>query len=274
MTRSATKISYGTTGFDTGGRSIKYVAIPTTLSAGEFSYGAATTDDQGKKGSIIDPRIGPVFTVLDSELASVTPDQLWLTSGVKCLDHAVEALYSAHRNAFSDALASGALRLLLGNLQGSVSVEHDERIARRGHCLMAALLSNYAAMDTRYGLSHVVGHKCGPRWHIPHGVTSCIALPPSMRFMGKVAPERFDLLADTLGIDRGLDASMRAIACADRIGDFIAGLGVPTRLRDYDVKESELNDIVQMVLDQVTLSGTIGRPVTAAEMGEVIRDCW
>ena len=50
------------------------------------------------------------------------------------------------------------------------------------------------------GLSHALGHQIGPRWNVPHGVTSCITLPHAMRFMAAVAPERFGPIAQAFGI--------------------------------------------------------------------------
>ena len=274
LTQEASTQFYQNTQIRTAGRQIAHFAVPTTLSAGEYSFGAATTDDQGRKGVIIDYRIGPTVVINDAEMAMATPDRLWLSSGVKCLDHAIEALYSAHGDTLTDALASNALRLLLENLAASVSTQGTERLSHRGLCQTAAFLSNYAASNTRYGLSHAVGHKIGPRWHVPHGVTSCIALPPSMRFMARVAPERFGSIAEILGVGHAQDKTARALECADKVADFIAGLGMPTRLQEFDVKKSDLDDVVPMLHDQMTQSGTIGRPVSIAEMSEVVHACW
>lgn len=129
-------------------------------------------------------------------------------------------------------------------------------------------------MNTRYGLSHAVGHKIGPRWHIPHGVTSCISLPPAMRFMAGAAPERFRLVVEMLGVDRAQDRGTQALACVDAVAAFISGLGMPTRLREYEVEEAELDEVVSRLHEQVTQSGTVGRAVSVAELREVVHACW
>jgi alcohol dehydrogenase len=274
LTREATKVSYNDTEISPNGRLLANIVVPTTLSAGEYSFGAATTDDQGRKGSIIDPRIGAVVAIHDAELTLATPDRLWLSSGIKCLDHTVEAIYSAHSDSLTDALASNALRLLLEHLPLSTTTEGGARLAHRTHCQTAAFMSNYAAFNTRYGLSHATGHKIGPRWHVPHGITSCISLPSGMRFMAEVAAQRFGLLADVLGVDSSLNERDRAYACADHVEQFITGLGLPTRLREFNVDKAELNDVVPALYDQMSLAGTIGRPVTMDEMRGVVHACW
>ena len=113
----------------------------TTLSAGEYSGGAATTDDHGRKGAIIDPRLGSLVAINDPDMTSATPPLLWASSGMKCLDPAIEALYSAQGDSFTDALASHALRLLLAHVPGSLSTARAERMSRRGWCQRAACLS-------------------------------------------------------------------------------------------------------------------------------------
>jgi alcohol dehydrogenase class IV len=94
--------------------------------------------------------------------------------------------------------------------------------------------------------------------------------------MAEAAPERFGRIADTLGIDSTLDPSAIAAASADRLSAFIGGLGVPTRIRDLDlgVSEEDLDEVVPALHEQVSLSGTVGRPVTVEEMSAVVHGCW
>jgi alcohol dehydrogenase class IV len=258
------------------GRHLVNIAVPTTLSAGEYTSGTAVTGADRMKRAIIGHPCGPVVIINDPELTLETPDLLWASSGVKALDHAVEALYSAHGDTFTDALATDALRMLVTHLPASLTAQGEERLLHRGHAQTGAWLSNFAAAGTRYGLSHAVGHKLGSKFGISHGVTSTIALPPAMRFMAEAAPDRFGRIADTLGVDRTLDAAVRAAASADAVAAFIAALGVPTQVRDLDlgIKEEDLEVVVPALHEQVSLSGTIGRPVTVEEMSAVVHACW
>ena len=267
---------YQNTAVEKVGKHLVNIAVPTTLSAGEYTSGTAVTGPDGVKRAIIGHPAGPVEINNDPELTLETPDLLWASSGVKALDHAVEALYSAHGDSFTDALATDALRMLVAHLPSSLTAQGEERLLHRGHAQTGAWLSNFAAVGTRYGLSHAVGHKLGSKFGISHGVTSAIALPPAMRFMAEVAPDRFGRIADTLGVDRTLDAAARAAASADAVAAFIAALGVPTRVRDLDlgIKDEDLEVVVPALHEQVSLSGTIGRPVTVEEMSAVVHACW
>lgn len=79
-----------------GGEYLPHIAIPTTLSAAEFSHLAGYTDEATRsKTGFADPRATPRVVILDPEMTLPTPMWLWLASGVRALDHAVETLYKS-----------------------------------------------------------------------------------------------------------------------------------------------------------------------------------
>jgi alcohol dehydrogenase class IV len=86
---------------------ITHLAIPTTLSAAEFSYSAGMTDDASKrKTGLRDPRLVPRFIFLDPKITVDTPSWLWACTGIRSLDHAVESVYSLKPNHTSTLLHS------------------------------------------------------------------------------------------------------------------------------------------------------------------------
>ena len=98
---------------------------------------------------------------------------------------------------------------------------------------MAAWMCVFGVTNAGFGLSHALGHQIGPRWNVPHGMTSCITLPHAMRFMADLAPERFRPIAEGFGVPFDPAEPRRAaLACADRAAAFIAQFDVPQRLRD------------------------------------------
>src|SRR5215469_4504026 len=179
------------------GRELIHIAVPTTLSAAEYTWAGGVTDESTRvKSGVYDQRVMPRTVINDPALTLYTPDWLWVTTGMRALDHAIECAYAIRHQPISDALASKAIALLTEHLPASIRTKGDERLAHRGQCQVAAWFSIYGAMNTRFGLSHLLGHQIGPRWNVPHGVTSCITLPNSMRFMAAIAPERFGPIAE------------------------------------------------------------------------------
>ncbi len=174
-----------------------HIAVPTTLSAGEYTAGGGVTSDKtGLKTGAIDPRLQPRVVVNDPELTIETPNWLWVSTGIRAMDHAIEAAYSTKRQVFTDMLATQAIRLLLRHLPVSIATSGHEALYHRGECQTGAWLSLYGMTNCGLGISHAIGHKIGPTWNVPHGYTSCITLPTSMRFMANVAPQRFGPIAE------------------------------------------------------------------------------
>lgn len=244
-----------------------HVAIPTTLSAAEFTpFGGVTNESTRHKGGVGDPRLQPHVVILDPELTSATPAWLWASTGIRALDHAVECSYSTRHQPLSDSLAARAISLLTEHLRPSLEGGGDET-EHRMRCQLAAWFSIFGAINTRSGISHALGHQIGPFWNVPHGVTSCITLPHVMRFMAGIAPERFAPIAEGFGVrfDAG-GAHAAALECADRAAKFIAQFEVPTRLRDAGVPHEEIGKIARTVLAEVERSGVAGAQVTERDL--------
>lgn len=243
-------------------------AIPTTLSAAEFTGGGGMTDETTRhKGGRFDERLQPLAVILDPALTLQTPDWLWASTGIKALDHAVESAYSSRRQLICDTLAARAIKLLRRHLLASFRGLGYEQVAHRGMCQLAAWMSLFGMMNTRLGISHALGHQIGARWDVPHGVTSCITVPHVMRFMAHAAPQRFEAIAE--GFEVPFDAAdprPAAMLCAQRAADFIRELGVPTRLGEAGVPRSELDQIIEPVLAEVNGARTLETPLTAQDL--------
>jgi len=245
-----------------------HIAIPTTLSAGEFTPFAGMTDETSRvKGGVGDPRLQPKAVILDPTLTVETPAWLWAGTGMRSLDHAIEGTYSSRHTPVSDALASRAIAYLNTHLKPSLQAHGEEEMAHRVNCQLAAWFSIFGAINTRFGISHALGHQIGPSWDVPHGFTSCITLPHVMRFMAEISPERFGPIADGFGIR--FDASsprLAALECADRTAKFIAQFEVPSRLRDVGVPKGELGRIADTVLHEIQHAHTVERPVNREDL--------
>jgi len=254
------------------GDDVSHIAVPTTLSAGEFTAVAGGTNEQTRvKRPVHDARISPRVVITDPVLTLETPDWLWLGSAMRAGDHAVEAIYSVRHHPVGETMASRALALLLEHLQPSIRTTGEQRLEHRLQCQIAAWLAVFGMTNAGFGLSHALGHQIGPRWNVPHGFTSCITLPHAMRFMADRVPERFGPIAAGLGlpfdVDRPRDS---ALACAERVAAFIAQFDVPRRLRDVHVPQAEAADIAVVVRDAMEEAGALSQAITTEEIAAVL----
>lgn len=207
--------------------SVRQVAVPTTLSAGEFNAGAGCTDTATrKKESYFHPLHVPRVVILDAAATVHTPLWLFLSSGIRAVDHAAEDICSPRCNAYSEAADIHALKLLSRGLRGVKADESD--MAARLDCLMGMWLSvvgSQAGVDK--GASHAIGHILGGTAGVPHGYTSCVMLPYVMRWNQSVNAERQAVVSEALGRP-GADAG-------DALHELISGLGLPRTLKEVGV---------------------------------------
>jgi maleylacetate reductase len=213
-------------------RALMHVAIPTTLSTAELGLGAGYTDENGDKAGARDPRLQADCVIYDSHLTLATPMALWLTTGIRAIDHAVEGYMATGLHPFSDVMALEALRRLFVSLPKAKASPANLEI--RTDNQLASWFSYTLPAQSASGLSHLMGKQIGARHAIPHGVTSCLLLPPVMRYAARKMPQRMQLLSEAMGW------GTNPLGAADKVQGLIASLGLPQHISDYKVGEPEL----------------------------------
>ncbi|MEM4884867.1 MAG: iron-containing alcohol dehydrogenase [Saccharolobus sp.] len=149
-----------------------YIAIPTTFSGAEHTKSGGFTSEGIKKSKI--GKEADVI-ILDPRATLETPKWLLIASGVRAIDHAIEALYSKDATPFTDSLAIEGYKKLIKCLRDLDSLDN------RSLCQIGVWLSSLTMRYAKMGISHIFGYVFGPRFNIPHGVTSCISLPSAIK---------------------------------------------------------------------------------------------
>ncbi|HTW68585.1 MAG TPA: iron-containing alcohol dehydrogenase [Acetobacteraceae bacterium] len=216
---------------------VPQVAVPTTLSAGEFSAIAGVTDERTKVKELFrHPMIIPRTVILDPALTIRTPEWLFLSTGIRAVDHCVEGICSGAANPYADAQALRGLALLSRGLPRVKADQGD--LEARLDCQMGAWLSmGPLAAGVPMGASHGIGYVLGAVFDIPHGHTSCIMLPAVMRWNKPVNGERQALVAAAMD-HPGEDAGQV-------LDGFIAGLGMPRSLGAVHVPPDAFDRIAE-----------------------------
>ncbi len=216
---------------------VRMIAIPTTLSAGEFSAGAGCTDTaRHVKESFSHPLMIPRTVILDPAASVPTPEWLFLSTGIRAVDHAVEDICSVNGQPISEGAAFHALRLLGKGLPAVKADPAD--LEARLDCQIGAWMSMVGSQTgVSKGASHGIGHVLGGTADVPHGYTSCVMLPHVLRFNHSVNADRQARVSEALG--------QPDEPAAEAVAGLIAGLGLPTRLRDVGVSEDQLDLIAE-----------------------------
>lgn len=72
---------------------IRLILVPTSLSASEWNNNSsATNPNSHKKQHFASHHAAPDLILLDPEVASTSPRKLWLSSGMRAVDHCVETV--------------------------------------------------------------------------------------------------------------------------------------------------------------------------------------
>jgi maleylacetate reductase len=201
---------------------VPQISVPTTLSGGEFSAIAGVTDERTHNKELFrHPRIMPKAVILDPAATLHTPEWLFLSTGIRAVDHCVEGICSGEAHPYGDAQALRGLSLLTGGLTRVKADPSD--IQARLDCQMGTWMSMAPlASGVPMGASHGIGYVLGAVFDIPHGHTSCIMLPSVMRWNKPVNAARQERVAAAMG-HPGADAG-------DVLDRFIGGLGMPRSL--------------------------------------------
>jgi len=240
---------------------VRQVAVPTTLSAGEFNARAGVTDTRvGLKQSYMHTGIIPLSVILDPAVTVHTPEWLWLSTGIRAVDHAVETLCSIDANAYTDGTARQALRLLSAGLP---AVKSDPgNLDARLQCLMGAWMSMVGIVTgTRLGASHAIGHILGGTANVPHGYTSCVMLPFVLAFNASVNNAQQEAVAESMG--------RPGVPASQVLDEFIAGLELPRSLGAVGVGAEQIPTLAKnCMLDDWTFSNPrkIRSPQEVAEI--------
>jgi maleylacetate reductase len=219
---------------------VRQISVPTTLSAGEFSGIAGVTDERTKVKELFrHPDIVPKAVVLDPQVTRHTPMWLWLSTGIRAVDHCVEGICSNESSPYGDASALHGLSLLTGGLP-RVKANPDDMDARLD-CQLGSWLSMAPLVaGVPMGASHGIGYVLGAVFDIPHGHTSCIMLPSVMRWNRSANAAKQALVAAAMG-HPGAEA-------ADVLDRFIRGLGMPRSLSEVKVGRENFERIAKQAM--------------------------
>ena len=210
---------------------VRQISIPTTLSAGEFSAMAGVTNEAARvKEMFRHPLTVPQAVILDPEVTRHTPMWLFLSTGIRAVDHCVEGICSNESTEFSNASALHGLSLLARGLPRVK--DNPDDMAARLDCQTGSWLSMAGlAAGVPMGASHGIGYVLGAVFDVPHGHTSCIMLPAVMRWNKSANAAKQAAVAAAMG-HPGREAG-------DVLDDFIRGLGMPRSLGEVKIgKES------------------------------------
>jgi alcohol dehydrogenase class IV len=244
---------------------LRQIIVPTTLSGAEFSNLGGCTDPLRKVKDLYTGRlIGGQVVILDPAVTVYTPANLWLSTGIRAVDHAVETICSRKPQPFTDATCIHALRLLSTSLPANHANPDD--LSARLDSQLAVWLATTGLGRVDWGASHGIGHQLGAVANVPHGHCSCVMLPSVLRWNRSVNGSQQAVVAHAMGAND--DDAAAAVA------KLVETLGQPARLRDVGVRHEHYDAIAAGAMQNVFVRSN-PRPVTSPDqIREILDMAW
>ncbi|ORY00655.1 hypothetical protein BCR34DRAFT_494412 [Clohesyomyces aquaticus] len=249
---SAKAISYRL--HEKNGRWLYHITIPTTLSAGECTMMAGFTESNGVKTGVRGKELVPHVVLYDSSFAVHTPQRLWMSTGMRAMDHAIELLYHPTASEMPARwMVLQAAQSLYQNLQKYKETPKDEDVITK---LQLAAFASLGFLGTNIkgglGLSHALGYALGSPYGIPHGITSCLTLGHVVKLKAEdpAAAEQIARLVPFLGETTSGDDKKDGELVGEKILQLVKSLGLDQDLRNYKVGQDQIPVIVKRATGQ------------------------
>ena len=217
------------------GQRLPLILVPTTAGTGsEVTPISIVTVGETSKMGVNDPALYGDLAVLDAELTHGLPRHVTAATGIDAMVHAIEAYTSRiEKNPVSDALALAGLKKLHGAIERACADGQDGEA--REDMLLGALLAGQAFANAPVGAVHALAYPLGGVFHVPHGLSNSLMLPPVLRYNAEVAEPLYAELSVHLGLARPGAAAL--IAEMERIADVVK---IETRLSQVGISHNDL----------------------------------
>jgi maleylacetate reductase len=216
---------------------VRQISVPTTIAGGEFTSISGVTNSRTKVKEMLRHELAiPRAVILDPAMSVHTPEWLFLSTGIRAVDHCVEGICSREAHPYADAQAVKGLAMLTSGL-ARVKADNSDLDARMDCQIGTWLSTGPLAAGVPMGASHGIGYVLGAAYGVPHGYTSCVMLPSVMRWNRSENADRQALVASAMG-HPGKDAG-------DVLDQFIRDLGMPRSLHNVGVGREHFDEIAR-----------------------------
>ncbi|QYJ93898.1 iron-containing alcohol dehydrogenase [Shewanella spartinae] len=230
----------------------------------------------GGKFPVNHPSIYPTFSLLDPTLTFTLPKIQVANGVVDAFVHVLEqyATYPVDGRV-QDRTAEGIMRTLIEI--GPITLEEPENYNARANLMWSAT----SALNGMIGAgvpfdwtTHMIGHELTAQFGIDHAQTLAAVLPSVWRVRKTQKHAKLLQYAERVwDITEGDDAS-RVDLAIDKTEQFFQQLGLKTRLRDYDIAQEQIDDIVAALeahgMTALSESGDLGLDISR----EILQLAW
>lgn len=230
-------------------RPLPLIAVPTTAGTGSETTVAAIISDSAthSKKQLLDPKLVPMFAILDPELTVGLPRHTTAHTALDALTHALEAYVAGYADEETDRQARIAVRLIFQYLP---KVQEDPAdLEGREALLTASFFAGMAFTRTYVGYVHAFAHTIGGKFGVPHGLANAVLLPHIMRYYLPVCSKQFAELGRMLKLGMPGDSDqIKATRFVKLLYKLNRQMGIPTRFEKFPA--SAIEEVIDMAFQE------------------------
>jgi alcohol dehydrogenase class IV len=269
------------------------IAIPTTSGTGSEVSPAAVVSlvEKELKVGISSQNQRPNLALLDPLLTVSSPPHITASTGIDVLTHGIEGYTTPWFQAkarpedpmkrpvyggatpVSDLYNQKAIELVAQNLRKAYNRGDD--VEARANMALASLFAGIGFTNAGLGAVHAMSFPLGGKFHVPHGMANATLLPHVMEFNAKSNFTKFKHIAEMMGEDvLGLSEREAALRSVTAVKELCADVGIPSSIKEFGVKESDLKQMsVDTLKIQRLLSGN-PRRVSEEDALEILKNAY
>jgi maleylacetate reductase len=235
------------------------VAVPTTYAGSEATNVWGLTEGD-RKTTGVDTRVLPRAVVYDASLMLSLPVEMSVASGLNALAHCVDSMWAPRVDPIDQALALEGIRAISEGLPKVVADPQD--LGGREQTLYGAYLSAAAFASAGSGLHHKICHVLGGKYNLPHAQTHAVVLPYVLAFNAPSVPD----------LERRMAAAFDSSSALAGLARLREQVNAPRALRDYGLREIDIPEAVEAVLEVVPESNPT--TVTRTNLEDLLHAAW
>jgi len=264
------------------------IAVPTTAGTGSEVSGASVLTDEERqlKVGVLSNYLRPTIALVDPLLTISCPQKVTADSGIDALTHAIEAISAVDnaefplpsgefsmyqgRHPLGECLAEKAIQLITRHL--AEAVHNGQELYPREAMHLGSLLAGLAFSNIGVALVHALEYPVGGAVHCSHGCGNGLLLPYVMEFNKPARLETMAHLAEVMGVriaaqtvEAAADAAIQAVR------DLRRQIGIPDRLREIGVRESQLSSFAQAAFGIKRMLRVNPRQATIEDLEGILR---
>ena len=226
------------------------ICVPTTggTSADVSQFAIISNPLEKIKFAIISKSVVPDLSLIDPLTLTTMDPFLTACTGLDALTHGIEAFVSNANSPMTDLNALEGIRLVSRHLVDSIKNPNDVEL--RAKIMEGSLLAGLAFSNAILGAAHAMAHSLGGEKDAPHGECNAILLDHVIEFNLPASPERFERIAQAMGLDlRGMTTAGKKAALLQKVRQFKEAAGLDVPLKELGVSRSDVASLSKKALE-------------------------